>query len=56
MIFQMTQQQNEEELSPTQLGKQKAMSENLYGMDINNMRVLAFQNKAPAPPEVIKSF
>lgn len=30
---------------------QRLMGENLHGGDINNMRVLSYQNKAPAPPE-----
>ncbi|KAG8315611.1 ubiquitin-protein transferase activating protein [Homalodisca vitripennis] len=49
--FQMMQQQNDPALSPTQMEMQKAMSENLHGRDISNTRVLAFQKKAPAPPE-----
>uniref|UniRef100_A0A1B6GJ63 Cell division cycle protein 20 homolog n=1 Tax=Cuerna arida TaxID=1464854 RepID=A0A1B6GJ63_9HEMI len=49
--FQMMHQQNDPALSPTQLEMQKAMSENLHGRDISNTRVLAFQKKAPAPPE-----
>lgn len=31
---------------------QRAMAENLHGRDINSTRILAFQKKAPAPPEV----
>jgi len=50
--FQMTQQQKcDEGVSPSQQEMQKAMAENLHGRDINNCRVLAFQKKAPAPPE-----
>lgn len=30
---------------------QRLIGENLHGGDINNMRVLSYQNKAPAPPE-----
>lgn len=30
---------------------QRLIGENLHGADINNMRVLSYQNKAPAPPE-----
>lgn len=30
---------------------QRLIGENLHGGDINNIRVLSYQNKAPAPPE-----
>lgn len=30
---------------------QRLMGENLHGGDINNMRVLSYQVKAPAPPD-----
>ena len=30
---------------------QRLMSENLHGGDLSSMRVLSYQNKAPAPPE-----
>ncbi|KAL0275950.1 UNVERIFIED_CONTAM: hypothetical protein PYX00_003650 [Menopon gallinae] len=30
---------------------QKIMSETIHGGDVNNMRILSYQNKAPAPPE-----
>lgn len=30
---------------------QRLIGENLHGGDISNMRVLSYQNKAPAPPE-----
>jgi cell division cycle protein 20 (cofactor of APC complex) len=37
--------------SPSQVEKERAMSENLHGRDINTTRVLAFQKKAPGPPD-----
>lgn len=49
---QMNQKQSDDHLSPSQVEMQKAMSDNLHGRDISNVRVLAFQKKAPAPPEV----
>jgi len=49
----MNQENEAYDLSPTQSDYRKAMSENLHGCDINNVRVLSYQNKAPAPPEVI---
>lgn len=48
----VSQQQDEEPTSPSQQEMQRAMAENLHGRDISNTRILAFQNKAPAPPEV----
>lgn len=30
---------------------QRFLEENLNGGDMNNMRILSYQNKAPAPPE-----
>jgi cell division cycle protein 20 (cofactor of APC complex) len=48
----MNQENENLDLSPTQADYRKAMSENLHGCDINNVRVLSYQNKAPAPPEV----
>lgn len=42
------------DISPTKSDYRKAMSENLHGCDINNVRVLSYQNKAPAPPEVLQ--
>ncbi|KAL1131966.1 hypothetical protein AAG570_011577 [Ranatra chinensis] len=41
----------EEVSSPTLAEKQRAMSENLHGCDISSTRILAFQKKAPAPPD-----
>lgn len=38
-------------MSPTQKDMQRNMMENLCGQDIDNARVLAFQKKAPAPPD-----
>uniref|UniRef100_A0A1B6CXB3 CDC20/Fizzy WD40 domain-containing protein n=3 Tax=Clastoptera arizonana TaxID=38151 RepID=A0A1B6CXB3_9HEMI len=38
-------------ISPSQKEMQRAMSENLHGCDITKTRILAFQKKAPAPPE-----
>lgn len=37
--------------SPSKREMQRAMGESLHGGDLNNMRVLSYQNKAPAPPE-----
>ncbi|KOC68087.1 Cell division cycle protein 20 like protein [Habropoda laboriosa] len=37
--------------SPSKREMQRLIAENLHGGDINNMRVLSYQNKAPAPPE-----
>lgn len=37
--------------SPGQIDKSKLMSETLHGTDIQNKRILSFQNKAPAAPE-----
>ena len=37
--------------SPGQIEKERAMSENLHGRDINSTRILAYQKKAPAPPD-----
>ncbi|XP_075227152.1 cell division cycle 20 protein fzy [Lycorma delicatula] len=49
--YKFMDQPCEENLSPSQKEKQRAMSENLHGHDIENARILAFQKKAPAPPE-----
>ncbi|KAG7201958.1 hypothetical protein KM043_004662 [Ampulex compressa] len=56
--FKIQQQSNIEQdgekpenVSPTKREMQRLMGENLHGGDINNMRVLSYQNKAPAPPE-----
>ncbi|XP_049799379.1 cell division cycle protein 20 homolog isoform X1 [Schistocerca nitens] len=45
------EQENEELLSPSKRDKQRIMSENLHGADINKTRVLCYQNKAPNAPE-----
>ncbi|XP_076750888.1 cell division cycle 20 protein fzy isoform X1 [Xylocopa sonorina] len=37
--------------SPSKREMQRLMGENLHGGDITQMRVLSYQNKAPAPPE-----
>jgi len=56
-IFQILQQQQNEQngdkanISPTKREMQRLMGENLHGGDINNIRVLSYQVKAPAPPE-----
>lgn len=51
-LFQLNQQAPEEGGSPSQAEKQRLMAENLHGCDINSQRILAYQNKAPLPPEV----
>lgn len=52
MCQQMNHNQENEGLSPSQLEMQKMMSENIHGKDVAGVRVLAFQKKAPAPPDV----
>ena len=37
--------------SPSKREMQRLIGENIHGGDINNMRILSYQNKAPAPPE-----
>lgn len=37
--------------SPAKREMQRLIGENIHGGDLNNMRVLSYQNKAPAPPE-----
>jgi len=49
----MNQENENFDISPSQSDYRKVMSENLHGCDINNVRVLSYQNKAPAPPEVL---
>lgn len=55
--YKVQQQQAEQDgekgdnISPTKKEMQRLIGENLHGGDINNMRVLSYQNKAPAPPE-----
>ncbi|XP_008213300.1 fizzy isoform X1 [Nasonia vitripennis] len=46
------QESNKSECSsPSKREMQRLIGENLHGGDVNNMRVLSYQNKAPAPPE-----
>ncbi|KAK0162363.1 hypothetical protein PV327_008707 [Microctonus hyperodae] len=40
-----------ESTSPSKKEMQRLISENITGIDVNNMRVLSYQNKAPAPPD-----
>ncbi|XP_035726610.1 cell division cycle protein 20 homolog [Vespa mandarinia] len=55
--YKIQQQQSDQDgdkgdnISPTKKEMQRLIGENLHGGDINNMRVLSYQNKAPAPPE-----
>ncbi|XP_014206813.1 cell division cycle protein 20 homolog [Copidosoma floridanum] len=56
--FKMQQQNNSEQdgnkmesISPSKREMQRLIGENLHGGDLSNMRVLSYQNKAPAPPE-----
>lgn len=42
--------EKESNISPYKKEMQRLIGENLHGGDINNMRVLSYQNKAPAPP------
>lgn len=49
--YKLMDQPCEENLSPSLQDKQRAMSENLLGHDIEKARILAYQKKAPAPPE-----
>lgn len=61
LSFQLKQEQNKESSenadesnirkSPSQAEKSKLMSETLHGGDIQNKRILCFQNKAPQAPE-----
>jgi len=41
----------EKEASPNKLTYQRKMSENLHGGDINNVRIVSYQTKAPRAPE-----
>lgn len=53
-IQQANAEKDEEKLdntSPSKREMQRLIGENLHGGDINNMRILSYQNKAPAPPE-----
>lgn len=52
-IQQQVEQDGEkgDNVSPSKKEMQRLIGENLHGGDINNMRVLSYQNKAPAPPE-----
>lgn len=49
--YLLTRDENMEDLSPSEREKRKAMSELVHGKDIQKSRVLAFQNKAPPPPD-----
>lgn len=56
--LQILQQQNADQdgdkpddISPTKREMQRLIGENLYGVDINNVRVLNYRNKAPAAPD-----
>lgn len=46
----IAEEETEETKSP-QKENQRILSETIHGGDINNMRILSYQNKAPAPPE-----
>lgn len=46
-----TEESNNIRKSPSQVDKSKILSENLHGSDIQNKRILCFQNKAPPAPE-----
>jgi hypothetical protein len=43
---------DDEVISPSQKERQRIMSENLHGGDIQNMRILSYMNKAPGAPDV----
>ncbi|XP_069696576.1 cell division cycle protein 20 homolog isoform X2 [Periplaneta americana] len=45
------QQPDDEMTSPSQKEMQRIMAENLHGGDVQNMRILAFKNKAPGAPD-----
>lgn len=49
--LKLTQDESNTADSPTHKGLQRAMSENLYGTDIANQRILAYKNKPPSAPE-----
>ena len=42
---------NKQNKSPNQHEKAKLLSESLHGEEIKKKRILAYQNKAPAPPD-----
>lgn len=44
-------EEEEDEAKSPQKENQRILSETIHGGDINNMRILSYQNKAPAPPE-----
>jgi len=48
----MTQDHDEENSNSAQQEKERKMSELLHGKDIRKERILAYQTKAPAPPDV----
>lgn len=49
--LKLTQDESSKSESPTHKELQKAMSENLYGADISNQKILTYKNKAPSAPE-----
>ncbi|GIY65471.1 cell division cycle protein 20 homolog [Caerostris extrusa] len=48
--YLLTKSKSEENLSPRSAHYKKAMSENILGEDISNLRILSFRNKAPQAP------
>jgi hypothetical protein len=48
----LEQQPDDELISPSQKEFQRFVSENLYGGDVNKMRILSYKNKAPGGPDV----
>jgi cell division cycle protein 20 (cofactor of APC complex) len=55
--YQVNQEQSDDEfVVPSQKEMQRILSENLHGGDIQNMRILSYQNKAPGAPDVSHSF
>lgn len=56
-IFQIKMAQenvnaNGHEVDPSQQERQQIITGNLTGQDLSGARILEYQNKAPAPPEV----
>uniref|UniRef100_A0A6P7G1A4 Cell division cycle protein 20 homolog n=1 Tax=Diabrotica virgifera virgifera TaxID=50390 RepID=A0A6P7G1A4_DIAVI len=49
--LKLSQDEAKKSDSPTHKDLQKAMSENLYGTDISNQRILTYKNKPPSAPE-----
>lgn len=55
--FQVSQeninsQENNDEVDPSQKERQQILTENMTGFNLGGTRVLEYQRKAPAPPEV----